>query len=215
MHQGRELVMDPESANLSKISIFCDTHIYSFKMANFHFFCMGGPANESWGLWDMLHPGNFFSAAIINAVKLALKLRSFQLFSKKFQILDSMTKLKFQRSLNFFQNKNVKINFFNQTTTNDGWDFWWKITTENLVGQFPKIPHKIEVTVFSGKKKQKKKHTYLQDPIKVFFSRDLFGKLTFEKKKNPSKILNLFFSYFLKKKNIQHLRFPCGPPPQY
>ena len=71
----------------------------------------------------MLHPGNFFSAAIINAVKLALKLRSFQLFSKKFQILDSMTKLKFQRSLNFFQNKNVKINFFNQTTTNDGWDF--------------------------------------------------------------------------------------------
>ena len=39
------------------------------------------------GLGNIFHPGNFFAAAILNALKLALKFRSFQLFSKNFQIL--------------------------------------------------------------------------------------------------------------------------------
>ena len=62
--------------NLCHISIFCE---YGFRMTYFHFICMGGPSNESVGICENFMFGKCFTETILNILKLALKLQSFQL----------------------------------------------------------------------------------------------------------------------------------------
>ena len=57
---------------------FYGSHKYSRKIANIDYFCTKVSANESWGSGEHFYPRKFFDRMLLNALKLALKLRRFQ-----------------------------------------------------------------------------------------------------------------------------------------